>query len=175
MSAVNNSDRRTFLSTAASLLATGASFMLLPKAYAASHGRVDDQLEARGSEAQSTAVQNGHHTDDEMKKCVQLCQDCRALCTQTIQHCLKLGGRHAAPDHIRLLLDCAEICETTAQYLLRGSSFHERMCGLCADVCRQCGDNCMQIAGDDQILKQCVELCKRCGDSCERMAPKVTA
>ena len=175
MSALNDFNRRTFLSTAASLLATGASFVIMPKAYAASHGGVDGHQQEHGSEAHPTAVQGGHHTDDEMKKCIQLCQDCHALCTHTIQHCLKLAGRHAASDHIRLLIDCAQICETTAQYLLRESSFHERMCGFCADVCRQCGDDCMQIAGDDQILKQWAEMCRRCADSCERMAPTGTA
>lgn len=175
MSALNNFDRRTFLSTAASLLATGASFMVLPKGYAAPDGGVDGHLQERGSEAHPVAVQDGHHTDDEMKKCIQLCQDCHALCTQTVLHCLKLGERHAAPDHIRLLLDCAQICETTAQYLLRESSFHERICGLCDEVCRQCGENCMQTAGDDELVKRCAGMCRRCADSCERMSHKVAA
>jgi hypothetical protein len=175
MSAITNLNRRTFLSTAGSLLATGASFMILPNGYAAPHGKVDDHVPERRSESPSSAVQHGHHMDDEMKRCIELCQDCQALCTRTIQHCLNLGERHAAPDHIRLLLDCAQICETTAHYLLRDSSFHDRMCGLCADVCRQCGASCMRIAGDDQILKQCAEMCRRCADSCEGMAPKGTA
>ena|SRR5688572_6341644 len=132
MSAINSLNRRTFLCTGASLLATGASFMMLPHVYAASQGRANPVAE--------------HHSDDEMQKCIQLCQDCHALCVQTIGHCLKLGGRHAAPEHIRLLQDCAELCETTAHYLIRGSSLHERMCGLCAEVCLQCADNCLQVA-----------------------------
>ena len=74
-----------------------------------------------------------------MQKCIQLCRDCHAMCTQTIAHCLKLGGRHAAPDHIRLMVDCAQMCETTAEYLLRGSPFHERICGVCSEACEQCG------------------------------------
>ena len=175
MSAIDNFNRRAFLSTTASLLATGASFMIVPKGYAAPHGGADDHAKERDSEAQPSAVQGGHHTDDEMKKCIQLCQDCHALCTQTIQHCLKLGGRHAAADHIRLLFDCAQLCETTAQYLLRESSFHERLCGFCAEVCRECAENCVQTAGDDQLVKQCGEMCTRCADSCERMAHKVAA
>jgi hypothetical protein len=175
MSARNNFNRRTFLSTTVSLLATGASFMILPKGYAAPHGGVDGHLQEGGSEAQPVAVQDGHHSDEEMKQCIQLCQDCHALCTQTVLHCLKLGGRHAGPDHIRLLLDCAQLCETTAQYLIRESSFHEKLCGLCAEVCRQCGDNCLQVAGDDQMVKQCAEMCQRCADSCAGMAHKAAA
>ena len=163
MSAINALNRRTFLSTGASLFATGASFMMLPNLYAASQGGAKPGAEGE------------HHSDDEMQKCIQLCQDCHALCVQTIGHCLNLGGRHAALEHIRLLQDCAELCETTAHYLIRGSSLHERMCGLCDEVCRQCADNCLQVGGDDQMVKKCAEMCKTCAGSCERMAGKKAA
>jgi hypothetical protein len=162
MSAIHTINRRTFLSTGASLVATGASFMMLP-VYAAS-----------GPEPQPPLMQGGHHADA-MDKCIDLCQDCYALCTKTVGHCLQLGGRHVAPEHIRLFLDCAQICDITAQYLLRGSSLHERMCGLCAEVCRQCADSCVQVAGDDQMVKQCADMCRTCAGSCERMASKVAA
>lgn len=157
MSDISTLNRRTFLSTGASLLATSASFMMLPNVYAATQG------------------QGADHSDDEMQKCIHLCHDCHALCILTIGNCLKLGGRHAAPEHIRLLQDCAELCEITAHYLIRGSSLHERMCGLCAEVCRQCADNCLQVAGDDQMVKKCAEMCKTCAGSCERMAGKKAA
>lgn len=166
MPAINTISRRTFLSTGASLMATGASFMILPKGYAAPSG---------GSEAQAPPVQGEHHTDDEMKKCIQLCRDCQAMCTQTIAHCLKLGGRHAAPDHIRLLVDCAQMCATATDYMLRESPFHDRICRLCSDLCKQCGKDCEQVAGDDQMLKQCIEMCRKCAGSCERMASKGAA
>ena len=159
MSSIHSLNRRTFLSTGASLVATGASLMIWPNAFA----------------APQDAGKQAHHSDDEMHECVRLCQDCHALCIQTFTHCLTLGGRHAALDHIRLLLDCADMCETTAQYLLRGSSLHQRVCGLCAEVCRQCADNCLQLGGDDPMLKQCAEMCRRCAASCEHMASKVAA
>ena len=166
MPAINTLSRRKFLSTGASLMATGASFIILPKGYAAAES---------ASEAHPSLIQGGHHSDDEMQKCIQLCQDCHALCVQTIGHCLNLGGRHAALEHIRLLQDCAELCETTAHYLIRGSSLHERMCGLCDEVCRQCADNCLQVGGDDQMVKKCAEMCKTCAGSCERMSGKKAA
>ena len=172
MTPTNSLNRRTFLSTGASLLATGASFMLLPGAYAAAGGTGADGHGA-GSEPHASRVQGGHHSEDEMTKCAQLCHDCQALCLQTIRHCLKLGGRHAAPEHMGLLVDCAELCETTAHYLLRESPLHARLCALCAEVCRQCADNCVQVGGDDAILKPCAELCRRCAASCEHMGSKV--
>jgi len=116
-----------------------------------------------------------HPAAEEMDKCIQLCQDCHALCIRTIKHCLELGGRHATPDRIRLLVDCAEMCKINVDYMLRGSVLHERVCGVCAEACKLCADNCAQVAGDDQMLKQCVELCRRCAGSCERMASKAAA
>ncbi len=166
MPANNNINRRTFLSSGASLVATGASFIILPKGYAAS----DD-----GSEAQPLLVQGGHHTDDEMKKCIQLCRDCHAMCIQTIAHCLKFGGRHATPDHIRLMVDCAQMCATSADYMVRESPFHDRICRLCSELCKECEKDCQQVAGDDQMVKECIEMCRKCAASCERMASKVAA
>jgi hypothetical protein len=159
MPSIHTISRRTLISTGASVLASGASFMMMPRVFASMVGA-----------GAATSVADAHHTNDEMEKCIRICQDCHALCTKMIEHCLTLGGKHAAPDHIRLMIDCAQLCETTAQYLIRGSSLHGRMCGLCAEACRQCGDNCQQLAGNDQMVKQCVELCRSCAGSCERMA-----
>lgn len=166
MSSLNTINRRTVLSAGTALLATGASFLFAPKSHA--------EL-ASGSEADSVPMQGGHHADHEMQACIQLCRDCHALCTQTIAHCLKLGGRHAAPDRIRLLVDCAQMCATTIDYMLRESTFHDRVCRLCAELCRQCGKDCLPVAGDDQLLQQCIELCRRCAESCERMGSKTAA
>ena len=160
MSAINTLNRRTFLSTGASLLAGGASFMIVPNVYAASQG---GPKPGAGGE---------HHSEDEMQECIQLCRDCHATCTQTIAHCLKLGGRHAASDHIRLFVDCAQMCTTAADYMLRESPFHNRICRVCSDLCKQCGKDCEQVAGEDQMIKQCIEMCRKCADSCERMAAK---
>lgn len=173
MAAINTLSRRSLLSTGASLVATGASFMFLPKVYAATGGAANDRVREPGSEAQ--LIQGGHHSDDEMQKCIQLCRDCHAMCTQTIAHCLKLGGRHATPDHIRLMVDCAQMCATSADYMLRESPFHDRICGLCSELCKQCGKACEQVAGEDRMVKQCAEMCQRCASSCERMASKVAA
>lgn len=162
----NTIGRRSFLSSGASLLAAGASFMILPKSYASTGG---------GSDGKPMLVQGGHHSDEEMRKCIQLCRDCHAMCIQTIAHCLKLGGRHATPEHIRLFQDCAQMCTTTVDYMLRESAFHERVCRLCSDLCKQCGKDCEQVAGSDQLIKQCIEMCRKCAESCERMASNTAA
>ena len=53
-------------------------------------------------------------------------------------------------DHIRLLMDCAQLCTTSADYMARGSSFHDRTCGLCSEVYRIYMESCECVAGDDQ-------------------------
>ena len=184
MTALNTIDRRTFISTGASFLAATASLIMLPRVDAAISGRADDAVqppcalpqhfltETRGA---TTVMEPAHHTTEEMDRCIQMCRDCHALCIRTMRHCLDLGGRHAGPEHIRLLVDCAQMCEFNIDYMLRGSLLHDRVCGVCAEACKLCGENCNQIAEEDQMLKQCADLCRRCAESCERMASTVTA
>lgn len=105
----------------------------------------------------------------EMVDCIRTCNGCHDTCTEAVTHCLKLGGRHADPAHIRLLLDCAEICKTSADFMLRSSEYHGRVCGVCADVCEACARSCSQFK-DDPMMQTCAELCLRCAQACRAMA-----
>ena len=105
----------------------------------------------------------------EMRKCAKECADCHTICTETVQHCLSMGGEHASPEHIRILLDCAQICQTSSDFLTRASEFHGSTCGVCAEICRACERECRKM-GNDQMMKKCADACSRCADSCERMA-----
>lgn len=168
MSAIS---RRTFVTTGASILATGASMLLVRDVEAATQNAAPHHS---GSGTVGTATDT-HHMGEEMRRCIQLCQDCHAHCIQLISHCLTVGGRHAAPAHIRLLMDCAQLCTVTADFMARASAFHDRTCSLCAELCRRCAESCEQIAADDPMVKQCAELCRRCAESCDRMATKSAA
>jgi len=42
-----------------------------------------------------------------MRECIQECHSCYYICLESVTHCLEMGGEHAQPEHIRLLLDCA--------------------------------------------------------------------
>lgn len=110
-----------------------------------------------------------HTISKEMQQCIDECLNCYSICVQTAQHCLEMGGKHAEASHIRLLNDCAEICRTSAGFMLRGSEFHSRTCGVCAEVCRACEKECRSM-GDDEMMKRCAEACRRCAESCARMA-----
>ncbi|MEX2304417.1 MAG: four-helix bundle copper-binding protein [Bryobacterales bacterium] len=111
-----------------------------------------------------------HKIDNAMRECIRNCQECHAICTETVAHCLVKGGKHAGAEHIRLLLDCAEICATSADFMLRASPDHVRTCGVCAELCSQCAESCEQLGKGDQTMTQCAELCRRCAQSCEQMA-----
>ena len=76
--------------------------------------------------------------------------------------------RHAEAAHIRLLLDCAEICQTSANFMLRGSDLHARVCAVCAEVCERCAQDCETF--EEDFMQACAQECRRCAESCRRMA-----
>ena len=87
-----------------------------------------------------------------------------------IVHC----GSHesADPNLIRLLNDAVEISQVAATFMLRGSNFHIRTCGVCAEVTKICAEACEQIAEEkgDELLKSCADVLRECSESCHRMA-----
>lgn len=53
--------------------------------------------------------------------------------------------------------------------MVRGSQFSGRVCGVYADLCDACAQECQRIA-DGDIMRQCAEACRRCADLCRQMA-----
>jgi hypothetical protein len=104
-----------------------------------------------------------------MQRCIQECRNCASICLETVQHCLKLGGKHAEPAHIRMLMDCAEICQASANFMQRGSPLHMQTCAACAEVCKACAEDCERF-NDDDMMRACAQACRRCEESCRQMA-----
>lgn len=105
----------------------------------------------------------------EMRACISDCLTCYATCTETVNHCLEMGGRHSDARHIRTMLDCAEICRTAAGYMLRMSEFHFETCSLCADICLACADSCEKL-NEDAVMQNCAAVCRACAASCQQMS-----
>ena len=103
-----------------------------------------------------------------MQRCIQHCIETANICEQTIQHCLQKGGKHADPDHLRLLRDCAESCTMSAGMMSRQSTFQAKHCRLCAEICRACAESCEQF-GDDPQMKACAEACRLSESTCAQM------
>ena len=104
----------------------------------------------------------------DMQKCIDDCLSCSSVCTETLHHCLMMGGKHAEVAHVTIMLDCAEICQTSANFMLRQSAAHVETCGTCAAICRACEESCRQLDGD--FMKRCADECASCAESCESMA-----
>ena len=110
-----------------------------------------------------------------VRECIDNCTSCHAICIETLSHCLAVGDKHAASEHIRLLQDCAQICTTSADFMLRISEYHPQTCGVCADLCEACADSCESMAEGDELMQQCADICRKCAESCRSMAGKSSA
>jgi hypothetical protein len=95
-------------------------------------------------------------------------QDCAAICVQTVQYCLEVGGAHVEPAHVRHLQDCADVCETATKIMLRGSPHHAELMTACATLCDVCAASCEKYIGDAQ-LKACANQCRLCASACRQM------
>lgn len=111
-----------------------------------------------------------HLLSADMRACVAECTSCHAVCVETAAHCLGMGGEHAGRHHQTVLLDCAQACAVSADFMLRGSDLHPRTCGVCAEACERCADECGRLAGGDALMLRCAEACRSCAASCRRMA-----
>lgn len=108
-----------------------------------------------------------HHADSDLRHCIDQCTRCHDVCLRTATtHCLSLGGEHAKPAHLTLMLDCAQICQTAADFMLRGSPRHREICSACAEICDTCAMDCERV-GD---MDECVAACRACATSCHDMA-----
>jgi hypothetical protein len=104
-----------------------------------------------------------------VQMCIQNCLNCHNICLTTITHCLQTGGNQASSNHILILTDCAAMCQTSANFMLRNSSFHPRVCALCADICEVCADECERMANNDRQMQECARVCRQCAESCRHM------
>lgn len=107
-----------------------------------------------------------HQMSSEMQACIDACLRCHSVCLSMVtNHCLPAGGAHAAPEHIKVMLDCAQICAASADFMLRGSAHHAHVCRVCADICEACAQSCQGLDG----MEECVAACRACAESCRSM------
>lgn len=104
----------------------------------------------------------------EMRQAIDKARECERICQETFNHCLEMGGRHAAPSHLRILLDCAEVCGTASGTLLRGA-VNGPLWAACIAACEVCEASCRNVGDDDQ-MRACAEACRACADACAPLA-----
>lgn len=108
--------------------------------------------------------------DPKLQKCIDDCSKCYQTCTETLRHCLEMGGSHVEAKHLTLLMDCAKICKISEDFMLRGSEHDKHICAECAHICEQCADSCEKIDPNDNQMMQCAKMCRQCAVSCKEMA-----
>lgn len=106
-------------------------------------------------------------TSEAAERCIDASLHCFRVCTQMASiHCLQIGGEHAQPGHLRVMLECAEACRANAQFLLIDGEYANVLCESCAHICRACAESCRMLEG----MHDCVAACERCAERCEAMA-----
>lgn len=92
---------------------------------------------------------------------------CHGTClSMAVNHCLALGGEHARPQHMRLMLDCVDICALARDAVLRKSQFHTSILALCAEICGTCGKACDELGQ----MEECAAACRACMEACRQAA-----
>lgn len=107
------------------------------------------------------------HLDSEIDThaCIDACLTAHRLCLGTAAtHGLGMGGQHASPRHMNLLLDCAAMCQSTADFAIRRSEMTGFVAGLCSHICKICGDECDEFADDS--MRECAKACHHCAREC---------
>lgn len=107
----------------------------------------------------------GKSFSPEMAQCIDECTRTHQVCLTAAGHALRHGGDENTNHVIRVLSDCVEIAQTAANFMLRGSPNHRKLCGTCAGICREVAKECG--AFDDDVMKQVVRTATSCAEACE--------
>lgn len=110
----------------------------------------------------------GKSFESDMERCIDDCTVMHQVALTASGHALRHGGGENTNHIIRVLSDCVEMCQTAANFMLRGSPNHKKVCGLNGEICREVAEACSSF--DDDVMKKVVESATRCAESCEAMA-----
>jgi hypothetical protein len=69
-----------------------------------------------GGKAMPRTFVQGAAPSSELQQCITNCMTCSAVCEQTLQYCIKQGGKHAEAQmgDDPVMKQCAEVCRTCA-------------------------------------------------------------
>ncbi len=86
-------------------------------------------------------------------------KDCHRIYVEMAVYCLQRCAKHSEASHITTLLECKGICQTSANFMPHGFTFHNRICGVCAEACERCAQECIYMR-DDAQMQVCAEACR---------------
>ncbi len=106
--------------------------------------------------------------NQQYQDCIQACLECIEACNVCFDSCLKEDNVKMMAECNRLDRECAEICGMAVTAMQTGSRFVNQICGLCADICDACGNECNKHEHDH--CQKCAEACFKCAEECRKMA-----
>jgi len=116
------------------------------------------------SPMQSNQISQSDNREESLRKCLTAYR----TSTACIQHCLKLGGEHADPDHILILMNTSEICRTFSQFLLSESHYSHELCGITSRICLACADSCDSFdRQENEMMLECSSACLAFAQTCK--------
>mmetsp|Transcript_23632 Transcript_23632/g.33072 ORF Transcript_23632/g.33072 Transcript_23632/m.33072 type:complete len:128 (+) Transcript_23632:323-706(+) len=105
-----------------------------------------------------------------LEECAKMCVECASTCSKTETYCIMKGGAHTDPNHLTLMVDCKEICIVAGDFMIRGSENHSLTCGICAEICEKCANDCQRVDPNDKVMKECAEKCTECAEMCRKLS-----
>jgi hypothetical protein len=109
-------------------------------------------------------------TDELAVRATEACFDCAQMCVACADACLSEKSVAELRQCIRMNLDCADVCCTAGLLGTRPASsdgtIAGAMFGLCAEMCRRCGDECMRHAPHHEHCRICADACRACEQAC---------
>lgn len=114
-----------------------------------------------------------HHPSalDVIRRCIESCLDCSAICTSCADACLsEQNVAHLVPC-IRLDLDCADICTATGRVIGRLTKPNKATTAgilqACIAACEACAEECQKHAEMHAHCRICAEACRDCAKACQ--------
>jgi hypothetical protein len=108
--------------------------------------------------------------DELAVRATEACFDCAQMCVACADDAWPKKSIDDLRQCIRINLDCTDVCCTAGLLGTRPTSpdgtIAGAMFGLCAEVCRRGGDECMRHAPHHEHCRICAEACRACEQAC---------
>lgn len=102
------------------------------------------------------------------QSCIDACMRCAEACEFCATSDLKEQEVKMMASCAQINRECAAVCWTSASLMSMDSQFAKQFCGLCADICDACAQECERH--NVEHCKNCAKICRSCAAECRKMA-----
>jgi hypothetical protein len=98
------------------------------------------------------------------KEGIEACLKCIRDCEYCI---IQMAGMDSKNDCPLCCVLCIESCSSALKFLMAEHKLVKDYCGLCAEVCQWCAEQCGQI--DHEHCEECANSCVKCMEECRKI------